>query len=119
MPLKRAKTSITVGTLAVAAAACGSSGSDPADSERANVFDDAYRVCQALEATGLTTQCFVRRFGRTVDVTIDTSGSEARQICAGTVELIATRTRNFNGEWKLQVFSPYSGDRPIAACTLL
>ncbi len=85
----------------------------------ADVVDDAYRLCSALEGTGLTTECEVKGWGSTVDVRIATSSSEARKICSGVVDMMAKQTRSFNGKWKLQIFSPYSGDHPIATCTLL
>lgn len=78
--------------------------------------DDAFRLCRAMEATNLTTQCEVN--GRSVDVTIDTNGAEARKICAGVAQQMAQKTRSFAGRWKLRVFSPYSGTKPIAVCTL-
>jgi hypothetical protein len=84
----------------------------------ADVIDDAYRLCKAMEATGLTTECEVKGWGSTVDVTIDTNGSEGRKICAGVVDMMAKQTRTFAGKWKLRIFSPYSGQRPIAVCTL-
>lgn len=84
----------------------------------ADVIDDAYRLCKAMESTAVTTQCEVKGWGSTVDVTIDTSGVEARKICIGAADMMAQKTRTFNGKWKLRIFSPYSGDRPIAVCTL-
>lgn len=51
-------------------------------------------------------------------VTLDTNGAEGRKICAGVVSEMATVTDNFAGKWKLKIFSPYSGSRPIAVCTL-
>ncbi len=84
----------------------------------ADVVDDAYRLCKAMEGTGLTTQCEVKGWGSTVDVRIDTNGAEARKICAGAADNMAKQTRSFAGKWRLQIFSPYSGDRPIAVCTL-
>lgn len=84
----------------------------------ADVIDDAYRLCKAMEATGLTTECEVKGWGSTVDVTIDTNGSEGRKICAGVADMMAKQTRTFAGKWKLRIFSPYSGQRPIAVCTL-
>jgi hypothetical protein len=84
----------------------------------ADVIDDAYRLCKAMDDTGLATQCEVEGWGSTVDVTIDTNGAEARKICAGVVKVMAKQTRTFAGKWKLRIFSPYSGQRPIAVCTL-
>jgi len=87
-------------------------------SVHADVIDDAYRVCSAMERTGLTTECKVNGWGSTVDVRIDTNGSEARKICSGVVDAMAQKTRSFAGKWKLRIFSPYSGEHPIAVCTL-
>ena len=84
----------------------------------ADVIDDAYRLCKSMEGTGLTTQWEVKGWGSTVDVRIDTNGAEARKICAVVADMMAKQTRTFAGKWKLQIFSPYSGDRPIAVCTL-
>ncbi len=84
----------------------------------ADVIDDAYRLCTTFENTGLSTECEVKGWGSTVDVTIDTNGVEARKICAGVVDMMAEQTRTFAGKWKLRIFSPYSGERPIAVCTL-
>lgn len=84
----------------------------------AEVVEDAYRLCVTFEKTGMSTECKVSGWGSTVDVTIDTNGGEARKICVGVVEMMAKQTRNFAGKWKLRIFSPYSGERPIAVCTL-
>lgn len=84
----------------------------------ADVIDDSYRLCTTFENTGMSTECEVKGRGSTVDVTIDTNGGEARKICAGVVEMMAEQTRSFAGKWKLRIYSPYSGDRPIAVCTL-
>lgn len=85
-------------------------------SARADDTDDAFRLCRTMESTGLTTECVVN--GRTIDVTIDTNGGEARKICAGVVNQMAQTTRSFAGRWKLRVLSPYSGEKAIAVCTL-
>ncbi len=84
----------------------------------ADAVEDAYRLCAAFEATGMTTEREVKRWGSTVDVRIDTNGSEARSICSGAADMMAELTRSFAGRWKLRIFSPYSGDHPIAICNL-
>lgn len=99
---------------------CGDSGTNqPTTSIKSDVISDAYKLCSAMEATKLTTQCSVSGSNRTVDVTIDTNGSEARKICDGAAKLMAQHTTSFAGQWKLQIFSPYSGKRPIATCGLI
>ena len=76
-------------------------------------------MCAVLEHTGLTTGCDVNGWHRTIDVRIDTTGSEGRKICAGMAKMTAQQTGVFQiGQWKLRILSPFSGDQPIAVCAL-
>jgi hypothetical protein len=84
----------------------------------ADPVGDAYRLCKAMEGTGVTTKCKVSGFHSRVDVTIDTNGAEARKICAGVVEQMTRVGANFQGKWQLRILSPYSGDKAIAVCGL-
>jgi hypothetical protein len=85
----------------------------------ATVTDDAYKICAAFDATGLAAGCEVKGGRHTIDAVIDTTGAEARKICAGMVDMVAKQTSSFRGsDWKLRIFSPYSGERPIAVCVL-
>jgi hypothetical protein len=84
----------------------------------ADAVDNAFRLCAVFEKTGLTTECKVSGWGSTVDVRMDTSGAEARKICISVVDLMAQQKLSFAGKWKLRIFSPYSGEHPIAVCTL-
>lgn len=86
----------------------GSSGPDP--------VGDAYKVCQAFTNTGMTTECNVGGFASTIDVRMDMNSEEARKTCVGAVELVGKQTPSLAGRWKLRIFSPYSGDHPIAVC---
>jgi hypothetical protein len=85
-----------------------------------DVVDDAMSLCRALEETGQIIECKVDGYGGTVDVTIDTTGHDARQLCPGVTDMLAKHTRNFAiaARWKLRIFSPYSGETPIAKCSL-
>ena len=89
-----------------------------APAARADPVGDAYRLCKAMEATGLSTECKVSGYHSRVDVTIDTTGAEARKICAGVVEQMVRVGANFQGKWQLRILSPYSGDKAIAVCGL-
>lgn len=109
--------SIAITAASILAAGCGDSGTQGAPPKR-TVIDDAYLLCKAMDGTGLTTECSVQASDQAVDVTIDTNGSEARKICAGVASQMAQKTANFAGQWKLRIFSPYSGNRPIASCVL-
>ena len=96
---------------------CGQSGTQAVHEQ--SVVDDAYKVCKAMTNTGLVSECTVHGFGRTVDVRIDTSGAEARKICAESSSMISKMTPRFAGQWQLQIFSPFSGEHPIAVCPLV
>jgi hypothetical protein len=99
--------------------ACSDKAPDKvAEPRTANVIDDAYKICAALEVTDLTTDCKVHGWDQTIDATIDTTGSEARKLCAGVVKLLLNKTPRFKGEWRLRILSPYSGKNAIAICTL-
>ena len=68
----------------------------------------------------MITTCEVNGWGKTVEFRIDTTGREARKMCAATTQLMAANTNNFfrGKDWTLQIFSPYSGTQPIAVCDL-
>lgn len=87
-----------------------------------DAVSDAFGVCAVFDGTGLTTQCEVKSATLStppsVDVTIDTNGSDARKMCAGIADMMAKQTHSFAGKWRLRIFSPYSGQRPIATCAL-
>lgn len=75
-------------------------------------------MCQGLEASNAT-QCEINHFKSTIDATFNASGSEARTICTGVASAMANYTASLrSGGWKLRIFSPYSGERPIATCNL-
>ena len=94
---------------------CGESNNEP---RAPNVFDEAYHLCDAMKGTGDVTECTVDGSGHFVDVRIDMSSEEAKKVCAATVAMVAQHTTRFAGIWQLRLFSPYSGDHPIAICTL-
>lgn len=94
-------------------------GSGSEHATPASAVDHAMTLCRAMEGTGLIVECEVRGWGETVDAVIDTTGGDARAICTGISELMEAQTTMFAGkDWKLRIFSPYSGDRPIAVCPL-
>ena len=84
----------------------------------ADVIDDAYKLCKAMDASGMATECKVSGWNSRIDVTIDTNGTEARKICAGVVAQMSQLTSSFKGKWQLRILSPYSGEKAIAVCTL-
>src|SRR5688500_7848303 len=100
----------------VMVAGCGSADTDT-PRER-TVVDDAFTVCEAMKSTGMVSECSVSGFNRTIDVRIDTSGTEARKICDQSSAMITAKSPRFRGEWELRVFSPFSGDHPLASCRI-
>lgn len=97
---------------------CGDSTAPKEQSSTEKVVEDAYRLCTALERTGLTSECEVKGWGMTVDARIDTSGPGAIKICEETAGMMSKHTNSFKGRWKFRIFSPFSGDHPLAVCTL-
>lgn len=83
-----------------------------------NVIADAYMVCMVMNASGYVTECDVKGGDAAVDATIDTDSTEARRICVFIAGVMEAKKSAFAGRWKLRIFSPYSGSRPIAVCTL-
>jgi PBP1b-binding outer membrane lipoprotein LpoB len=81
--------------------------------------DDTPKLCSSIEGTGLAKQCSVNSRDSTVDVIIDSYDDQvARNICADVANKMTQLTANFSGSWKLQIFSPYRSDKPMAACVL-
>jgi len=97
---------------------CGDSSDSKTKSESEKAVEAAFMLCSAMKNTGLTTECEVKGWGSSVDVRMDTNGEEARKICVGVVKMMAAKTNAFNGKWELRIFSPFSGEHPIASCTL-
>jgi hypothetical protein len=77
---------------------------------------DAFRACEAFKQTGLVSECNVHGFGRSIEVRIDTSGEEAQKMCPSSVAMILHYAPSLSGKWNLQIFSPFSGDHPLATC---
>jgi hypothetical protein len=101
-------------------AGCGNSDKqqEPA-SGKPGAANDTSSLCPSIEGTGLAKQCAVNSRDSLVDVTIDSFDDEvARNICADIADKSAQLTAHLSGQWKLQVFSPYRSDKPMAACLL-
>lgn len=87
------------------------------DSESSKMVGDAYRVCSGFEGTELVSGCKVDGGKMTVDVRIDTNGSEANKLCAAIPNMVSQHTVSLRGIWKLRIFSPFSGEYPLAVCS--
>jgi hypothetical protein len=86
--------------------------------QAAGPAESAIALCGSIKrTTDFVTECEVGV--RTLDLTIDTDGAEARKICPAFADMVAKETQSFaGGKWQLRIFSPYSGERPIAVCTM-
>lgn len=94
----------------------GALASQPA---KADDVDSAYALCRIMDGTGLLSkECEVSGYDGAVDVSLDMSSSEARELCAGIKPTIAQKGVTFGPRWKLRIYSPYSGDNTIAVCPL-
>lgn len=81
--------------------------------------DDTPSLCSSIERAGLAIKCAVNGRDSLVDVTIDSFDDEvARNICADIADKTTQLTAPLSGQWKLQVFSPYRSDKPMATCSL-
>jgi hypothetical protein len=83
---------------------------------RADAIDDAARTCQAVDATGVASEpCSYSAFA--IRISLDTTGSEAVKICKGMADEIR-KVAAFPPGWKLYIYSPFSGDKTLAVCSL-
>jgi uncharacterized lipoprotein YajG len=81
--------------------------------------DDTSQLCPFIKDTGQAKQCSVNSRNSTVNVQIDSNDDEvARNICADVADRLTRLTAHFSAPWKLQIFSPYRSDKPLAACSL-
>lgn len=104
--------------LPVAISGCGHSGSQ-SSSSLPDSISGAVKLCTAIAGTGLTNRCEANASGNTLDVTIGSNDDEeARKRCAVIAGKLTQQTANLSGLWKLQVFSPYRSDKPLAVCSL-
>ncbi|MGA9666831.1 MAG: hypothetical protein WBQ69_10335 [Gallionella sp.] len=99
--------------VAATLAGCGKSATGAAS---ANAKDN---LCKAALGTGLTKKCSFNDLGSTVGIVIDTDDDQkARTLCADIAGKMRPATAGLSDKWKLQVFSPYRDDKPLAACYL-
>jgi hypothetical protein len=81
--------------------------------------EDISGLCSSIEESGLAKQCTVNSRDNLASVMIDSFDDEvARDICADIAGKTTQLTARLSGQWKLQVFSPYRSDKPLATCPL-
>jgi hypothetical protein len=79
----------------------------------------AKTICRAADASLSTSPCTYSQVEKTVTVSVDLSGSDARELCH-TMQISAMQEHiYFDGDpWKLNFKSPFSGSNTIAFCDL-
>jgi hypothetical protein len=86
---------------------------------QANSVDSAYKLCSVFDSTGmLSKKCEVSGWASSVDVSIDTTSTEARKICQGVAQMVRGQGIAFDRGWQIRIYSPFSGDQQIAYCSL-
>jgi hypothetical protein len=120
--LKMTNTALLLAILALSLplAGCGKSDErqEPA-SGKPVAANDMSGICLSIESAGLAKRCAVNSRDSLVEVTIDSFDDEvARNICAEITNKTKQITAQLPGRWKLQVFSPYRSDKPMASCSL-
>lgn len=82
--------------------------------------DKAYSVCAVFNNTGMLSEpCEVSGWDGAVDVTLDTSGAEARKVCRGVAQMLSQQGVFFNErQWKIRIYSPFSDGNTLAVCNL-
>ena len=91
---------------------------EPVAPAQPEITDHALAVCSALKNSGAT-ECELTVFSQAIDARVNVSASDAAVLCKGITVLVRQQTTAFNGtEWQIRVFSPFSGDHPLATCPL-
>jgi hypothetical protein len=81
-------------------------------------LENARTLCGVLESQGVSTECRVNTGEYSVDARIPMAVAEARKFCWSARDALAKKQMDFEGRWKLRIFSPFSGEHPIAVCPL-
>jgi hypothetical protein len=107
---------MVMAVLAFALAGCGpSEPRKPPDDAIAH----AHKLCILIDGTNLVSQpCRVASGESAVEATIDMTPHDAKKTCTSIAEIAKTGGLKFDLGWKLRIYSPYSGDRTIAYCSL-
>jgi hypothetical protein len=86
-----------------------------------SAYEYAGLICKALEQSGATT-CDVNSnllSTSTIEATLPTTPSSASRTCNELAAIMRSKTKAFEAkEWKILIYSPFSGNRPIASCRL-
>ena len=79
---------------------------------------DTNGICSTISESGLAGKCAVNSHERTIAIVVSTSDEAAWNLCDALASKLKPSTGKLTGQWKLQLFSPYRDDKPIAYCPL-
>jgi len=86
-----------------------------------SAYEFAQVICKAFEQVGATT-CDINSnilSDSTIETTLAISPSNAALTCRDVAASMRAKTNAFDDKnWKILIFSPFSGNRPIASCRL-
>ena len=104
------------------AAAAPAPAQGPAPTQaQPGAYDYARLICKAFEQSGATT-CEINSnilSDSTIETTLATTPASAAATCKDVAASIRAKTNAFQEKnWRILIFSPFSGNRPIANCKL-
>lgn len=109
-----AQSSCAALALCAALVACGKP-----DSHQPAATTQTDRLCAAIKDGGYTKKCLANPRDHTVGIVADTSDDQAaRELCARVAGSSKRLAAGLSDQWKLQVYSPYRDDKPLAECPL-
>ena len=77
------------------------------------------KLCAAIKDAGFAQKCSANPLDGTVGIVAGTDDDEAaRKLCAAIAGRMKPPGAGLAGQHKLQIFSPYRDDKPLAACPL-
>lgn len=77
------------------------------------------KLCAAIKDAGFTQKCSANPLDGTAGIVAGTDDDEAaRNLCAAIAGRMKPLGAGLAGQRKLQIFSPYRDDKPLASCPL-
>jgi hypothetical protein len=75
-------------------------------------------LCVAITNDGYATQCRVNALEHAIAIVMDADDEKARELCVEVKARVKPISADLPASWKLQIYSPYRRDKPLAACYL-
>jgi|GEM_PF-4025752 len=110
------KTIVAAITVLASVTACSGASEEP-KARALDSTDYAYKVCSAVDSTGMSTKPCNVNSGRYIDITANIGAGEAERSCS---EIRRAAIRNgwtFESFWEVRFFTPYASNGPIVTCS--